>query len=96
MQLNSLLAQFNLLKQLAEERLCNFSARNLANAVWALAKLDHHPGHLMTKFCKEVLGKVKDCNAQNVANTLWALGTLGEWGGNKLQAMVVGPVGEKG
>lgn len=54
-----------------------FGARNLANTLWSIAKLNHFPGdEFMQQLCKEVKEKVHQGNAQNVANLLWSLGVL--------------------
>ena len=57
-----------------------FTARNTANVVWALAKMDHHPGaeFLQALADHAVARGAGDFNPQNIANTLWAYATLGE------------------
>jgi len=63
---------------LAEENAAKFTARNLANALWALAKMMINPGEkFLTVLRDETLKKVAEFNAQNLANTLWAFATLG-------------------
>ena len=55
-----------------------FTARNIANALWALAKMMHNPGErFLNTMGAEVAKKVMDFNAQNHANTVWAFATLG-------------------
>lgn len=55
-----------------------FTARNIANALWALAKMMHNPGDtFLNTMGAEVAKKVADFNAQNHANTVWAFATLG-------------------
>ena len=55
-----------------------FTARNIANALWALAKMMHNPGdRFLNTMGAEVATKVADFNAQNHANTVWAFATLG-------------------
>ena len=62
----------------AEENLPKFTARNLANALWALAKMMIDPGEkFLNGLRDEASKKCDDFNAQNLANTLWAFGTLG-------------------
>ena len=57
-----------------------FTARNIANALWALAKMMHNPGdRFLNTMGAEVAKKVVDFNAQNHANTVWAFATLGMW-----------------
>ena len=52
---------------LAEPRLGQFTARNLANSLWALAKMGHHPGlEFMAALVAQVGLKLPDCNAQNL------------------------------
>ena len=54
------------------------SARNVANIVWALAKLSGHPGDALLGACAaQAAARVHEANAQNIANTLWALASLG-------------------
>jgi hypothetical protein len=40
----------------AESKLGQLTARNLANSIWAFAKLGHHPGTLLGRLCREVRG----------------------------------------
>lgn len=63
---------------LADFRLPQFNARNLANAVWALAKLNHNPVTLLPKMVQAILTTIHDFNSQHIGNTMWALGILGE------------------
>ena len=61
------------------EKVKTFTARNLANALWAMAKMGYHPGEeLLEKIQGQVLQKLPEFNPQNLANTLWAFATLGE------------------
>ena len=54
------------------------SARNVANIVWALAKLGGHPGDALLGACAaQAAMRVREANAQNIANTLWAFASLG-------------------
>ena len=64
----------------AAENSQRFTARNTANVVWALAKMDHHPGaeFLQALADHAVARGTGDFNPQNIANTLWAYATLGE------------------
>ena len=56
----------------------SFTARNLANTLWALAKMGHNPGdRLLGLLQAETLKKVAGFNPQNIANTLWAFANLG-------------------
>ena len=57
----------------------DFTARNIANTLWALAKMAHHPGDtFLDRLGAEAAKKVTEFNAQNHANTVWAFATLGE------------------
>ena len=57
----------------------NFTARNIANVLWAFAKMTHNPGPaFLDSLGAEAGRKVTDFNAQNLANTIWAFGTLGK------------------
>ncbi len=60
----------------AVERMGSFTARNLANALWGLARLEHAPNTLLAAACQQVTLRVGQANPQNVSNTLWALGSL--------------------
>ena len=56
----------------------DFKARNIANAVWALAKMMHNPGDKFLNTMGALAAeKVAEFNPQNHANTIWAFGTLG-------------------
>lgn len=55
-----------------------FAARNVANVVWAFAKLGHHPGALMDVLCSRAGEIMEEFIMQNLANFMWALATLGE------------------
>ena len=62
----------------AAAHVASFPARNLANSLWGLAKLSHHPGApLLQALADEALNKLSGFNAQNLANTLWAFANLG-------------------
>jgi hypothetical protein len=58
-----------------------FTGRNIANTLWAMAKMNHHPGEeffkAITEQAKIRVRAGKDFNAQNLANTLWAYAILG-------------------
>lgn len=63
----------------AVEHAEKFSARNIANTLWALAKMMHNPGDaFLNSLGAEAGKKVTDFNAQNHGNTVWAFATLGE------------------
>ncbi|GAB4822437.1 hypothetical protein N2152v2_009483 [Parachlorella kessleri] len=70
--------EFYKLKHLIVERRKDFTARNISNTVWSLAKMSHHPGDdFLGAMGAEMAGKAGEGNAQNVANALWAFATLG-------------------
>ncbi|KAI3429562.1 hypothetical protein D9Q98_005650 [Chlorella vulgaris] len=81
--------EFFKLKHLIFERRSEFTARNLANTLWALASINHHPGdEFLAGMAAEVQGKARDGNAQNIANMFWAFATLGFHPGDEvLQAL---------
>ena len=55
-----------------------FTGRNLANTLWAFAKMGHHPGEeLLLTLAPQIRMQLSSCNAQNLANILWAFATLG-------------------
>ena len=44
-----------------------FTSRNLANCLWALAKMSHNPGQIfLDAMVVEVGKKLEGCNAQNL------------------------------
>ena len=56
-----------------------FTARNLANTLWAMAKINLDPGvEVLAALSKEAAEKMADFNAQNIANSLWAFAILGK------------------
>lgn len=62
----------------AAAHVTTFPARNLANALWGLAKLQHNPGQaLLQALTNEVLKKLDQFIPQHIANTLWAYANLG-------------------
>ena len=63
---------------LAAARAGELSARNVANILWALAKLGHRPKEAVLATCAaRAAARAHEANAQNIANTLWAFATLG-------------------
>ncbi|KAL4443822.1 hypothetical protein ABPG75_011559 [Micractinium tetrahymenae] len=75
--------EFFKLKQLILQRRAEFTARNLSNTLWSLAKANHHPGdEFLSALAGEVKAKAGEGNAQNVANMLWAFATLGHHPGD--------------
>ncbi|CAL8462328.1 g1861 [Coccomyxa elongata] len=66
-------------------RLSDFTARNLSNSLWALAKMGHNPGEAMLNaMAAEVAKKLGGCNAQNLANIAWSYATLSHNPGEEL------------
>ncbi|BDA46187.1 probable RAP domain-containing protein, chloroplastic [Coccomyxa sp. Obi] len=66
-------------------RLSEFTARNLSNSLWALAKMGHNPGEAMLNaMAAEVAKKFGGCNAQNLANIAWSYATLSHNPGEEL------------
>jgi hypothetical protein len=56
-----------------------FKGRNIANTLWAMAKMGHNPGQeFFQAMVKQSIKRIKDFNAQNLANTLWAFASIGE------------------
>ncbi len=54
----------------AGTRLTDFTARNLSNSLWALAKMGHNPGEAMLNaMAAEVAKKLDGCNAQNLVGS---------------------------
>ena len=63
----------------AERSVFQFTPRNLANTLWAVAKMNLKVGScLLNLLSGEVHKKMHDFNAQNIANTLWAFSNLGK------------------
>ena len=63
------------------------SAQNLANMLWAYAKLEYNPGAaLLEQFGGCILADAtqQQCTPQNVSNMLWAYATLSHLPGRQL------------
>ena len=53
----------------AAEKRTDFTARNLANFLWGLAKIEHHPGEqMLTDLATEIARKIDGANAQNLVS----------------------------
>ena len=53
----------------AAEKRTDFTARNLANFLWGLAKIEHHPGEqMLTDLATEIAQKIDGANAQNLVS----------------------------
>ena len=71
----------------AEALAGTFNAQNVANTLWAYAKMGRKPG---TGLLKALEGRAGTFNAQNVANTLWAYATMGREPGTGLMKELEG------
>ncbi|PSC74935.1 RAP domain [Micractinium conductrix] len=88
--------EFFKLKKLILDRRSEFTARNLANTLWSLAKANHHPGvEFLTAMVGEVRQKIDGGTAQNVANCLWAFATLGFHPGDEVMAALAAAIKQK-
>ena len=59
-------------------RLSAFNSMDLANTIWAFAKLCHRPSNKwLITFLDASLAQLPSLNAQDVSNTIWALAELG-------------------
>ena len=62
----------------ATELLPCFTSRELANTLWALARMGHNPGEtFMSAFLYRAEEELPSFNSQDLANTLWALARMG-------------------
>ena len=53
----------------AAEKRTDFTARNLANFLWGLAKTEHHPGEqMLTDLAREIARTIDGANAQNLVS----------------------------
>ena len=53
----------------AAEKRTDFTARNLANFLWGLAKIEHRPGEqMLTDLATEIVRKIDGANAQNLVS----------------------------
>lgn len=53
----------------AADKRTDFTARNLANFLWGLAKIEHHPGEqMLVNLAAEVAKKIDGANAQNLVS----------------------------
>lgn len=74
--------EFHKLKQLIMERHSELQTRNISNILWALAKMNHHPGDdFLSAMADEIINKARQGNAQNTANMIWAFATLNYYPG---------------
>ena len=60
----------------AEETLGEFNQQDLANTVWAFAKLEMMEGALMKVASERTREILRELNPQNVANAIWAFAKL--------------------
>jgi hypothetical protein len=59
-------------------KLGTFNSQELANTLWALAKLDRRPGATLQRLLDDaVCWQVDEFKPQELANTLWAMAKLG-------------------
>ena len=69
--------EFGDLIVVARERLEEFEPGHLSNALWSLAKLDHHPGEPMfQRFVAVALRKLPDLAPKHACRMLWASARL--------------------
>ena len=63
---------------LADAQVCEMRPRNLANTVWAVARLGLTPGStFLDSWCAATELQLGSFEAQHVANSLWALAAMG-------------------
>ncbi|KAJ1446586.1 hypothetical protein M885DRAFT_244102 [Pelagophyceae sp. CCMP2097] len=70
-------SQSGLYRQMQRRRLGRFNSQELANTVWAFAKVDYKDQSLFDAVATEALKKVAQFNAQELANTVWAYSKAG-------------------
>ena len=64
---------FKALAKMAERRLDQFNAQNLANTAWTFAKAGQQQEQLFKALSKMAERRLDQFNAQELANTAWAL-----------------------
>ena len=75
---------FQALAKMAERRLDQFNAQELANTAWAYATVGQKDEQLFDALARMAERRLEQFNVQNLANTAWALTdsaacTLGSW-----------------
>ena len=63
---------------MAERRLDQFNAQELANTAWAFATVGQLDAQLFKMLAKMAERRLDELNAQNLANTAWAFATVGQ------------------
>ena len=63
---------------MAERRLYEFNAQNLANTSWAFATVGQQDEQLFKALAKLAERRLDQFNVQNLANTAWAFATVGQ------------------
>ncbi len=65
--------------ELAEKKISGFKPQELANSLWALAKLGEDlPGSFLRAWSQAATRNISAFNSQELSNSLWAFATLGE------------------
>ena len=68
---------FNALARMAEQRLDQFNAQELANTAWAFATVGQKDELLFNAVARMAERRLDQFNAQDLANTAWAFATVG-------------------
>ena len=66
---------FALVASVAQRRVGEFKAQNLANTAWAFATADQSDAPLFALVARKAQRRVGEFNAQGLANTAWAFAT---------------------
>ena len=64
--------------RVAERRVGDFNAQNLANTAWAFATAGQSDAQLFMVFARMAEQRMGDFNTQGLANTAWAFATAGQ------------------
>ena len=67
---------FKALAKMAERRLDQFNAQNLANTAWAFARVGQQDEQLFKAFSRMAERRMDRFSAQILANTAWALAAV--------------------
>ena len=63
---------------MAERRIDEFNAQELANNAWALATVGQHDEKLFKAVARMAERRLDKFSAQDLANTAWAFATVGQ------------------
>jgi hypothetical protein len=80
-----------MLEARAEEMSEEFNTQDIANTLWAFAKMGWTPGAQTLRTLERRAERISgEFNSQEVANTLWAYAAMGRKPGDRLMGMLKG------